>query len=255
MVVRVDAATGESRVYKIGDPFDFYDKYQRNAKYFGHAYSSRIGFALTGEGGPKLAANSSAASADGKNWSFRANPRPRKIGEYENVSEYTLNDSITGLPGTVITHTFIGRHGEVHVVYHTARKPLYLTVGGYGIQVLETEKAASRGDATKISVTTGRFNSFLRVLGGVGGKLEMREVKPREGFDHSHLFGGRSAFPVWTSGSAVPRGHAVVLYLNAAGGALPEEEAALEMSAPDQVRLKFNSRETFLTTRNNYLAE
>jgi len=255
MVVRVNAETGESRLYKIGEPFDHAGRWQRNAKYFGHAYSSQIGFALTGEGGPKLAANSSAASADGENWNYRANPRPRKIGEYENVSEYALNDTITGSPGTVITHTFIGRHGEVHVVYHTALKPLYLTVGGYGIQVLETEKAVSRADATEITVTTGRFYSFLRVLGGVSGKLEMREVKPREGFGHTHLFGGRSAFPVWTSDSAVPRGHAVVLYVNAAGGTLPEEPAVVTRSAEDQLTLEFAGRRKFLTTRSNYWAE
>ncbi len=255
MVVRVDATTGESRVYKIGDPFDFYDRYQRNAKYFGHAYSSQIGFALTGEGSPKLAANSSGASSDGKTWSYRANPRPRMISEFENVSEYTLNDSITGLPGTVITHTFIGRHGEVHVVYHTAEKPLYLSVGGYGIQVAEGEKAVRSGGEAEIMATAGRKRSYMRVLGGVEGSLEMRTVQPRPEFGHAHLFGGGSAFPVWTSNSPVPRCHPVILYVNAAKGALPGEKVAAEMPGPTQMRLVFKDRETFLTTLNNYWAE
>ncbi|MBN2289999.1 MAG: DUF2264 domain-containing protein, partial [Candidatus Glassbacteria bacterium] len=86
MVVRVDASTGESRLYKVGGPFDHQGRWQRGAKYFGHAYSSKLGFIVAGEGSPERVAGRSAASADGKNWCYRENPRPLKISDFENVS-------------------------------------------------------------------------------------------------------------------------------------------------------------------------
>ncbi|MBN2288181.1 MAG: DUF2264 domain-containing protein, partial [Candidatus Glassbacteria bacterium] len=184
MVVRVDAATGESRLYKVGDPFDHRGRYQRGAKYFGHAYSSKLGFILTGEGSPERVAGRSAASADGKNWCYRENPRPLKISDFENVSAYSLDQSITGAAGEVITHTFIGDHGEVHVIYHTAEKPLFLSVGGYGIRVADSEKAAHSSTETLITVSAGDRRSLIKVLGGVEGSLEMRSVAPRPGFEH-----------------------------------------------------------------------
>ena len=141
------------------------------------------------------------------------------------------------------------------MVYHTAEKPLYLVVGGYGIQVAEGEKALPSEGEAEIMVTVGRKRSYMRALGGVNGSLDMRIVQPRPEFGHAHLFGGGSAFPVWTSNSPVPRCHPVILYVNAAKGALPGEKAAVEMSAPTQMRLMLADRETFLTTLNNYWAE
>ena len=255
MVIKWNAATGSSRVYKIGDPFDHRGRYQRAAKYFGHAYSSDLGFIVTGEGGPELVANSSAASSDGLSWSFRDNPRPLKISDFENVSAYPLKESVTDTQGEVITHTFIGRHGEIHVLYHTADKPLYLSLGGYGIQVRHGEKAQALPDKNSLTVSAGRNHSRIIVLGGIEGKLEMRTVEPRPEFEHSHLFGGSSAFPVWTASQPVPRCTPIVLYVNGARGKLPEEEAYAQLPVENQVELQFEGKTTYLTVLNNYWAE
>ena len=255
MVLKRNAETGECRLFKAGSQFDHYDKYQRNAKYFGHAYSSALGFIVTGEGGFKLTANASAVSADGENWSFRDNPTDLDFNENEVVSRYDIKKEITGGEGYVITNTYIGEFGEVHVIYHTAEKPLYIRIGGYGIQVPHGEKAAQVNDTDQVTVGSSSMKSTIKILGGVDGTLSVQEVQPREGFENSHLFGGSSAFPYWTSNKPIPRCQAIVLYVNGARGELPAEPVKAAVTADnEQLELDFNGRHTFLTVRSNYWA-
>ena len=255
MVLKRNAESGECRLFKAGSQFDHYDKLQRNAKYFGHAYSSALGFIVTGEGGPKLVANASAVSSDGKNWSFRDNPTALDFNENEVVSRYDIKEEIAGCDGYVITNTYIGKSGEVHVVYHTADKPLYIRVGGYGVQVPHGDKSVSSSDKNSILVSSTTMSSTIKVLGGVEGTLQVETVEPRPEFEDAHLFGGSSAFPYWSSNKPVPRCQAIVLYVNGARGTLPTEQVKVAVTDDnEQIDLEFNGRHSFLTVRSNYWA-
>ena len=254
MVLKRHAETGECRLYKAGDQFDHFDKLQRNAKYFGHVYSSKLGFIVTGEGSPKLAANASAVSADGKKWSFRDNPIPLDFDDYEIVSRYDIKEKITGVEGTVITHTFIGEFGEVLVIYHTSQKPMYLKVGGHGIQVPHGDRASISESGDEIKVASSTMQSVIKILGGVKGTFAVNEVPPVEGYENSHLFGGTSAYPYWVSDKPVERCKVIALYINGSAGELADETACVNMPNNEQVELDFNGRLTYLTVDNNYWA-
>ena len=57
---------------------------------------------------------------------------------------------------------------------------------------------------------------MMKVIQGPAGKLAAELLPPREGWLHSHNFGGRGAFPHWESAEAVLSNTPVVVYVNGA---------------------------------------
>jgi len=55
---------------------------------------------------------------------------------------------------------------------------------------------------------------MIKVLQAPPGKLEFELLAPRTGWQHSHNFGGRGAFPHWQSRSPVPSNTPVAIYVD-----------------------------------------
>ncbi len=248
-VLRTNKRRGEARLYPVGSPRFYRPKWDTGAKYYQHAYSSSLGFVATGTGKTvELAAGRSGVSVDGKKWSYRHQPAPGFLSSYQNNSVYGA-DLGTGGEARVVTSTLILADGEIHGIYHTYPEPLYMRVGGYGIAVAHGTKAdrSVDRDARTILVTAPGYQSVVRILEAPPGKLEMVEVPPRKGWNHSHLFGGSGAFPQWTSSKPVPAKTLVIFYNDAARDEtleVPEVEVKPDIQDPG-LWVRVGGRESF----------
>jgi hypothetical protein len=216
MVLKVDGDRGEARMITGGEPFLHRATWQAGAKYYQHATSSAIGYALVGEGGPELAAGRTGISTDGQTWAYRTWPRCRRIDPWRVRSEWDAWAGREGITGCVVTETLILDHGEVHIFWHTADEPRYLTIGGYAIRLEHGERPMMDLTGDGLAVAGDEMWSILTGLRTLPGRFAMEEVHPREGFEHAHLFGGWSAFPRWTSGAPVPPETKLVFFVDAA---------------------------------------
>jgi hypothetical protein len=226
MVFKINSRRGESRLYPVGSPRHNRISWQTGIKYYQHSYSSALGWAALGENGPDLAAGRSGVSLDSKSWSYRVQPAPIFLGNRHNASSYMADLGQAGY-ARVVTQTLIGADGEVHGIYHTYPRPLYVRVAGYGIAVEhgKTCKESLNRDELTLSLEAEPFQSVLKILEAPEGKFETIPVSPRPGWNHSHLFGGTAAFPQWTSKKPVPPKTLVIFYTDAARQekiALPE---------------------------------
>ncbi|MBN2288533.1 MAG: DUF2264 domain-containing protein [Candidatus Glassbacteria bacterium] len=218
LVLRTNSRRGEARLYPVGSPRYYRPEWDTGNKYYQHAYSSALGFIGTGTGkSVELAAGRSGVSLDGRTWGYRHQPAPGFLSLYHNTSVYSA-DLGAGKEARVYTNTLILGDGEVHGVYHDYPEPLYIRVGGYGIAVPHGAKAAQAADSDSraVRVSARPYESLLKILEGPAGRLEMVEVAPRQGWNHSHLFGGTGAFPRWTSSAPVPPKTLVIFYNDAA---------------------------------------
>ena len=217
MVFKTNSRRGETRLYPVGSPRHNRVSWQTGVKYYQHAYSSVLGWAALGENGPELAAGRSGVSLDGKNWSYRVQPAPIFLGSRHNADYYMADLGQAGY-ARLVTQTLIGADGEVHCVYHTYPKPLYMRVAGYGITVQHGSKSTESLSREKQTLTLDAepFESVLRILNAPAGKLETVSLSPRSGWNHSHLLGGTAAFPQWTSSEPVPPKTVVIFYTDAA---------------------------------------
>lgn len=224
LVLRSNSRRGEARLYPAGSPRHNQVTWETTTKYYQHSYSSALGWAGTGVAGPELAQGRSGVSLDGKNWSYRTQPAPIFITERHCADKYAADLGERGR-AQVITQTVIGRDGEAHMVYHTYPEPLYIRVAGYGIAAPHGTAPVRSLAGDTLRIDTRGYQSLLGILKAPAGKLEMVEVAPREGWNHSHLFGGRGVFPQWTSDKPVPPKTPVLFYADGARGeniTLPE---------------------------------
>lgn len=243
MVVRVSPKDGEARLYPIGQPFVHFGQWERGVKYFQHAYSSYLGFAVPGVGGTDPGAGRTGVSYDGVNWHYRENPRAIRVDPYHCVSTYdiqldsldpTLNDY-----GEVLTHTLIGEDGEVHVFWHTSARPVYMFVGGYSIQVPHDEGLRTHTGEKSLLVHSERNYSFVKLLEGPAGDLQSEVLQPRDGWQHSHLFGGKGAYPYWRTREPVPPNTPVVVYVNGTRDRQPPDPTIEVSYADGQLYIEF----------------
>ncbi|HUT58750.1 MAG TPA: DUF2264 domain-containing protein [Phycisphaerae bacterium] len=230
MILKADGNRGEARALVVGEPFLHRRVWQAGSKYYQHAYSSALGYALTGEGGPELAAGRTGLSADGRTWAYRTWPRARAIDERRAVSEWDGWPALEGLTGSVVTVSHLLDRGEVHVFWHTADEPRYLTVGGWAVQLAHGEAPIVESAGGRLVVASEAMWSVMEVLElyGAAGELTAEEVRPREGFRHSHLFGGWAAYPRWISSAPLPPGAKIAVFVDAARKA----DASEPTSAP-----------------------
>ena len=222
MVIRVSPMDGEVRLYPVGEPIGHEGQWQRGVKYFQHAYSSYLGFAAAGAKGPDLLAGRTGVSFDGETWQYRTNPRPIRVEPYHAVSLYDIRlpapEKAFEESGEVVTHTLIGDDGEVHVFWHTSARPVYLALGGYSISVGDGEELETEQDTDTILIRSGANRSVMRLLQAPAGELSRELLEPRRGWFHSHIFGGRGAWPYWKSREPVPPNTPVVFYVNGTRG-------------------------------------
>jgi hypothetical protein len=218
MVLKADGGRGEARALVAGEPFRHRRVWQAGAKYYQHAYSSSLGFALVGEGGPQLAAGRTGLSADGKTWAYRTWPRVLSIDVNGARSEWDAWPAVEGLTGSIVTDSRVMDRGELHVFWHTADAPRYLCIGGWSVQVAHGEKPTLEREHRRLAVFSEAMWSSLQVLvpSSVAGEITLEEVHPTKGFQHSHLFGGWAAYPLWRSVKPVDPGVTIAVFVDAA---------------------------------------
>jgi hypothetical protein len=218
MLLKVNPEDGEARLYPIGSSFVHTGEWQRGIKYFQHSYSSYLGWAALGEGGRDLAAGRTGISFDRANWHYRTNPEPVQVGQSHCISKYRIDlqnpDPNMTEFGEVVTHSLITPDGEVHVFWHNSARPAFMTVGGYGISVPHGERLQTSESDQYVLTHGNRNHSYLKVLMGPPGDLGWELLEPRQGWSHSHLFGGVGVYPYWISQSPIPPNVPVVVYVD-----------------------------------------
>lgn len=242
MVMRVSPVDGEARMYSIGQPFAHRGPWQKGTTYFQHAYSSFLGWIALGGEAPDLLAGRTAISFDGEHWQYRARPRAIRVDPYHCVSSYDIELEAVepGLEefGQVITHTLIGNDGEVQIFWHNSARPAFLAIGGYGISIPHGEDLRRDAGEEDITITGGNSYSVIRVLEGPPGSLQAKAMDPPEGYSHSHLFGGKGAFPYWRSQDPVPPNTPIVVYVNGTRGRKPPSSVMPISSGPGRLEIQ-----------------
>lgn len=249
MVVRVSPIDGEARLFPVGQHFTHHGRWQRGTKYCQHAYSSAIGWCALGEGGEDLGAGRTGYAEDGQPWTYRDNPSGKLITRDHVASAYPLNThaapaakSAPRSQGEIVTHTFIGDAGEVHVFWHTREQAVRLYLGGYGINVHDEGSLESRLSPDVAHIRGASNHSLMKRLAGPPGTFEARTLRPREGFLHSHLFGGIGAFPFWRSDAPVGPRVPVAIYVDGARGREPTPPALRAKYDAGTLHLEFDGQ-------------
>ena len=243
MVVKVSPADGEARMYPVGQPFAHWGQWQRGEKYCQLAYSSYLGWCITGEGGRELGAGRNGISFDGKRWHYRERPTPIQVDTHHLISTEVIpernseeDDTVMYDFGEVVTHTLVGDAGEVHIFWHTSAKPVWMYLGGYGISVPHGQQLRTVRHSGSLALVGGPNNSLMKTVFAPDGSLSGELLEPREGWKHSHNHGGRGAFPHWQSSAPVASNTPVVIYVDGSRGR--------DLSAPD---IKVETAEQTLT--------
>lgn len=238
--IRVSPLDGEARLFPVGQPFTHErEKWQTGIKYDQYSYSSYLGFCTSGEGGHEIGAGRSGYSFDGINWNYRERAEPITVSESHLKSKYTLKKNTLY---EITDHTLVGNDGEVHVFWHDYPEPIYLYMGGYGINVEPDQKPIIQKQDDNIIINTGKYFSVLRSIDSTACLFNSELVSPRDGWKCSHLFGGKGSFPYWISKNPVPPLVPVVLYLNGTRDRRPVYETIRLIKSPGLVRIQFEGK-------------
>jgi len=219
--LNVSPVDGDARLYPAGQPFDR-TFWQSPIKYNQHAYSAHLGFCLTGEGGDDIGAGRTGYSYNGKEWLYRLRSRTLFVKPDHIASIYHLRSTNSDdrtpefQKDELITHTLIGNDGEVHIFWHNYPDPLYLSIGGYGISIPHGETPGEKEDNESIIIEGNGYCSILQSIQTPGGMLGSTLLKPREGWEHTHLFGGQGVYGSWQSSKGVPPHTPTIVYVNGA---------------------------------------
>jgi len=243
MVLKVSPVDGEAKAIVVGEPVGHEGSWQRGIKYFQHAYSSNLGWAALGEGGPDLGQGRTGVSYDGQSWQYRTNPRPVQVDPNHCISVYDfqLDTPETELEdfGQVMTHTLIGETGELHIFWHNSARPLYLFLGGYGISVRHQQKAKEERREDSVTAQTEHYYSTIRMIEAPQGELRLKRLEPRQGWSHSHLFGGKGVFPYWQSTEPVRANLPVVAYVAGTRARMPAVSETLVRTEEGLMQVEF----------------
>lgn len=227
LLIKVSPIDGEVRLYPVGQPFSHWGRWQRGSKYTQYAYSSYLGYAATGEGGPELGAGRTGLSFDGQEWHYRSEPKAIKVAPDHLVSVDDIRDFIYERVGDdpdyyewgqITTHTLIGNHGELHIFWHNSPRPSWLHLGGYGISVAHGEALSTTAKDHRITLQSGPNSSAIEVIQAPEGTLEPILLEPREGWQHSHNFEGKGAYPIWRSQKRISSNEVIILHVDGARG-------------------------------------
>lgn len=235
--IRVSPLDGEACLFPVGQPFTHgREKWQVGIKYDQYAYSSFLGFCVNGEHGVDIGAGRSGYSYDGTNWHFRERAEPILVSSNHLISKYSIGEN--NLYG-IITHTIIGNDGEIHIFWHDYPNPVYLYLGGYGINVKTGEELNVLKQDDNIVINTGEYFSLLRSVNSPSGLFENEFLKFHNGWNHTHLFGGEGAFPYWRSLNPVPPLVPVIIYTNGTRNRKPVPQSVKLIESPGLYRIQF----------------
>ena len=255
MTLRVSPVDGDARLYPAGQLFNR-TVWQSPIKYCQHAYSSTLGFCLTGEGGEDLGAGRTGYSFDGNKWLYRFQPRPLLIEPDHIASVYklrTANDT-DRTPDyqrdEMITHTLIGNDGELHVFWHNYPDPLYVSLGGYGISIPSESELKKTESNAGILIEGGDYASILQPVEAPSGTATAVVVRPREGWDHTHLFGGLGVYTSWQSATGVPPHTPVAIYVNGTKKRAPHKGMIKVENLSGRLFISFEGKEYVIKVIN-----
>lgn len=239
MVFRTGGSRREARLQIAGDQFRHFAKWEAGMKYYQHSYSSTLGFAMAGPDGPGLAAGKTGISADGENWIYRTKPRMLDMNRTGCRNEWNPGIFCAGYDGRVVTETFFLEEGELHVFTHFSSRPQFLRIGGWSVRLYggaKRETPLIHQNADGLFTVRSGFNSSILLplpeAGGVSGHTECVVLEPRQGFTHTHLFGGIGGWPQWSSDAPVEPGCPVAVFVDGF-----RNDPGLVCSVPDRARL------------------
>lgn len=252
MVARV-RADGEARLYPVRQPFSrAHQHWQRGVKYQQHAYSSTLGWCALGEG-TDLGAGRTGISLDGTNWVYRDHARTLSLAEDHVASAWGFDVNLSYQPALddryeLITHTLIGRSGEVHVFWHQSPQPVFLHLGGYGIGAPDAEAFRVEQSAQQIALHAPKYHSVLRVCQAPAGALTADILTPRPGWSSAHLFETTGGFPVWRSAAPVAANTPVVIYVDGGRARAPHSPEIKIEHAPGKLTVHFDGQSHIIAT-------
>jgi hypothetical protein len=252
LVVRV-RADGEARLYPVGQSFGrAHQHWQRGVKYEQHAYSSYLGWCALGEGSD-LGAGRSGVSLDGREWIYRDHARVLSLAADHVASAYGFDFTAGASLAAderyqVITHTLLGRSGEVHVFWHNSPQRLFLHFAGYGIAAERTEAVTTKEARDATVVHTPGYHSALQLVQGPRGAVAHEVLSPREGWRHAHLFGRIGTFPLWRSAEAVAANTPVVVYVDGGRDRAPHKPELRVERGPGEIVVTFDGTRHVIAT-------
>lgn len=226
--LNVTPVDGDARLYPVGQPFDR-TVWQTPIKYNQHTYSATIGFCLTGEGGEDIGTGRTGYSYDGKKWMYRSRSRSLFMTPDHIASVYHLrsmnkeNHTPEFQKDELITHTLIGNDGEIHIFWHNYPDSLFLSIGGYGISVPHNSELKKDQSPQRLCIHGGNYYSTLQTILAPDGDVNSTLLKPRKGWEHTHLFGGLGAYCFWQSKAGVPPHTPIVVYVNGTKDRVPAD--------------------------------
>lgn len=239
MSLKTGGSRREARMYIAGGLFRHAHTWEAGGKYFQHAYSSTLGFAMTGLKGLELSVGRTGISPDGETWVYRTKPRMLEMSPAGCRSEWNPGLFHEGFEGRVVTESFFLDEGELHVFTHFSKRAMFLRLGGWSVRLQGGDRRESpriRQDDDGMFSICSDFNTSvilsLPEFGGMAGRVECMVQEPRAGFSHTHLFGGIGCWPQWTSAEPVAPGQTVAVFVDAA-----RNTTGITAPVPDNGRL------------------
>lgn len=244
--LHVNPIDGDARLYPVGQPFGL-DRsiWQIGAKYDQHAYSSYLGWCITWQDQPDIGAGRSGYSFDGIKWQYRQNARLISIEPNHLVSSYLIHQNNKDIQlanyssDEIITHTIVGNDGEIHIFWHNYPDPIFLYLGGYGISVPHNQSLSKQETKSNILINGGDYYSVLQAVQIPDGKFEADLLIPHPGWSHTHLFGGKGAFPYWKSKNPVPPLVPIIMYSNGTRNRKPLPPMIKLLESPGLLKIQF----------------
>jgi len=248
LAVRVSNIDGDSRLFPVGQPFNRKSsEWQSGEKYQQHAYSSTLGFCLMGEGAEQIGQGRTGYSYDGQKWFYREKALPIFVDSEQLKSSYYLQTEKSSelVPeyskDEMFTITLVGNDGEVYIFWHNYPDPIYLHLGGYGIQVTN-DKKTDEEMKNYILVKSNNYTSIILAIQAPEGKFESILLQPHEGSNSTHLFGEKGVFPFWRSNAPVAPYQPLVFYVNGARGRTCCKAEVKIRELPGLMRVQFEGK-------------
>ena len=112
-------------------------------------------------------------------------------------------------------------------------------MGGYGINVNAGEELVVQKQDNGIVISAGEYFSVLRSVNSPAGMFEKEFLTQNDGWNHTHLFGGKGAFPYWKSTKPVSPLIPVIIYTNGTRNREPVPAPVKLIECPGLYRIQF----------------
>jgi hypothetical protein len=129
------------------------------------------------------------------------------------------------------------------VFWHNYPDPIYLSLGGYGISIPKAADLKKTENNAGILIQGGNYFSVLQPVEAPAGNTTAVVMLPREGWEHTHLFGGLGAYTSWQSKAGVPPHTPVVIYVNGSKNRVPNKGMIKVEKQSGRLLISFEGKE------------